>query len=980
MRTNDVSQFWDVLGSFWGDFEDKAYVQEMWQGYYNVVSGLASKSLGLRQSIGFRNMPHIITDHNVAFDVIYDYSNSNYSGLVNVIIESGVGGYRYEYYIDPGTVSIPTLTYFYASDSGTLSDQQTLIEGTDYYIERMERIRFCGSPPFEPNASQSNFSGNTLLADTVYRLNPALWGIEALRAGLTQSDLIDNNYNSFVSGYASSGAARNVLDAQHFKYLVWGMQDALRKQPTLTNVRNIYGIARGLPFAYTSGIFNSGLIGSDTRNYPISGYYTLDFSNSGFIQTNYSALSNVDYTFDFTLKFGETSTQNAINVSSLDSHSLWLTLRSTGIAMGVTDGINTIEAINTTADATAWHKYTFKRTVNSGIYFYIDDALVISGFMGWSPSMAATNLIFGTTTTIDSFSQNTVIDNTNAFTGQLAQIKIRNSSGLANYYLQCVPQYTTSDSTIQDLTASGYISEISGNATWTQVDMPLMGYTYLNSGEPIKRFDVLLSGVKVYDYINGPEVISGITDFAIERYKHIAINDSGINFHGTLPFNSGFLIQTLDGYIPTALTYGINEAVYSGIFIAPWGNDSNNGSRHFPVRTYSGAALLTSGQNTIWFRQGTYNEPIKTSLLLNSGTSWNEPFRIKAFPGEAVVIVQDPPLVGSGVIAFDMPGYDYISVEDLIVDGKNQNQLLINMAYSGASNSKVYNCIIKNSSYSGAVVSMGVSGQILSRNTIYNDNWTNQTAIDLIANDGSGVAAHNAIVSYNEIYNFGSGIRINNINETILVSGAAIHHNKIYNTRIGISLDGGESTYIHNNLIEYCGWGVAPGYNRRTVTPYIFNNTIRYCLSTGVWDSSITPGAGIRMGAGETGTEFCVSGFIINNSMYNCASGYYDPSGILDANNFYNIHAYNMANDATLPTSGFVSADTNIVEALIFYYNFLKAEATGDFRLHPYFSSGYNSGADLSDYSYIEDLNIDYSGIARVGYSGWDIGAFEFIA
>ena len=243
MRTTDVSQIWNALGSFWGDFEDKALIEQLWQSYFTVVSGLERKSQNIRDSISFKNMPAVIEDRHQSYDIIYAVNTPSYSGLINAYLVSG----KYEFDITPGTFSIPKMTYYCYTDSGTLESPTPLVEDREYSIVGMNRIRFIDDPPFSVNQNQEHFKGQKLFADVCYRVNPVLWSIGPRLIGATENILINEDYP------APSGST-TYDNVEHFKYFVWAVSEGLKRDPTITNIENLLGIVAGLPFAYSSGV------------------------------------------------------------------------------------------------------------------------------------------------------------------------------------------------------------------------------------------------------------------------------------------------------------------------------------------------------------------------------------------------------------------------------------------------------------------------------------------------------------------------------------------------------------------------------------------------------------------------------------------------------------------------------------------------------------------------------------------------------
>jgi PKD repeat protein len=70
-------------------------------------------------------------------------------------------------------------------------------------------------------------------------------------------------------------------------------------------------------------------------------------------------------------------------------------------------------------------------------------------------------------------------------------------------------------------------------------------------------------------------------------------------------------------------------------YVAPSGNDGNNGSSGSPWKSVGKAARTAVAGDTVIFRAGTYNEPLQPA---NAGTGENSRIVFKAAPGEEVII------------------------------------------------------------------------------------------------------------------------------------------------------------------------------------------------------------------------------------------------------------------------------------------------------------------------------------------------------
>ncbi|WP_440706424.1 right-handed parallel beta-helix repeat-containing protein [Heyndrickxia oleronia] len=95
------------------------------------------------------------------------------------------------------------------------------------------------------------------------------------------------------------------------------------------------------------------------------------------------------------------------------------------------------------------------------------------------------------------------------------------------------------------------------------------------------------------------------------------------------------------------------------IFVAPTGNDHNEGSKSKPFRTLKKAASEAKPGTTVYIRKGTYHE----SLVIRHRGTKSKPIKFKAYKNEKVV------LSGKGV--------DHLSGDTALVTIKNKNYVTI---------------------------------------------------------------------------------------------------------------------------------------------------------------------------------------------------------------------------------------------------------------------------------------------------------------
>jgi len=581
MESRSVRDIWGALGTFYGEFEDKELIEQLWQGYYDVTSGLFEKALDLRYSIGLANMPPYIKSRQEGFDINYGYLNSDYSGMVNTTTFSGY----HAFYVDPGTISIPTLTYYYYDTNGDLSDKQTLVENTDYYIEDMNMIVFTptGIIPFHPNYNQVHYSGNQLFADVIYQVNPYLWGVGIQRVGLNETDLRDLTYPAFI--HLPSENATSIQQVEHFYYLMQALTDRLSKKGSISNIKSLYSLLRGLPFAHNSGIYDGFNASGLLYNPSIESLATLHFTGSGFSTPNSypsiidrNAFYSHEGTWEVSAKFDRTDLDQyllGLNCSWSTSQQhlyIWwdqkeqeivFEAKGEGNYAGGTPGM----VVRYGAfDPTEWHQYRIYRNPTGPWECYIDNVLVGSGVVGfWENcfySASGNKFVFGGKFTSN---ESTVIKVEKPFYGYMSKLHtVYDGFAAHTLKLELFPRtsglelFNDDDGVGQNvgLVVSG--SSLPNAYEWGVSDnLPLCAYTNLDRirTNQFNKFDILISGINIYDNINNPELISGLVTSNFEKYKTSVISEDYSISHGTFSHNATAMSGILANYLPPDLIF-----------------------------------------------------------------------------------------------------------------------------------------------------------------------------------------------------------------------------------------------------------------------------------------------------------------------------------------------------------------------------------------------------------------------------------------
>jgi hypothetical protein len=254
MAVIDTTQLWDALGSSWENFQNKDVVEAFWQGLSSGLSVVNTYTLETQKSRTLEYMSPTIDSGPENYFLVY-------SGLsTDLTVDLLASGGLFSYQIDDWTYSIPTITSEYKYRGVTYSGLYT--EGIDYTISGMNHIVWNTTPPTQ----DLRFSDKGVLvgyARHVYRLNPVLMGVWAREIGATYDDL---------SSYETYGNDQYT----HLKMLIWALVTERMRGPSIKMLKDSFGIAHGMPFAYESGLMSytsSGghynvYVGDDTYVFP----------------------------------------------------------------------------------------------------------------------------------------------------------------------------------------------------------------------------------------------------------------------------------------------------------------------------------------------------------------------------------------------------------------------------------------------------------------------------------------------------------------------------------------------------------------------------------------------------------------------------------------------------------------------------------------------------------------------------------------
>jgi parallel beta-helix repeat protein len=245
-------------------------------------------------------------------------------------------------------------------------------------------------------------------------------------------------------------------------------------------------------------------------------------------------------------------------------------------------------------------------------------------------------------------------------------------------------------------------------------------------------------------------------------------------------------------------------------YVATNGNDSNPGTENRPFRTIGRGAWALMPGDTLYVKDGTYTGSL-AFFGIPSGTSWNNPVTIAAYPGHSPIIKAN-----SGNHALYISYTSYMVIDGLFIDGTDGDEGI--KITDGSSYIRVQNSEIAYA-FNGIRVNDGAEGNELINLRVHDNRFygfyigaSNNNVVEgcsihnnggygIHAYDGSG-GVNNNIIRNNEIYNNGdNGILLTH------GDGNQAYDNIIWGNLGGIRLDYGVSnTYIRGNTIYRNTW------------------------------------------------------------------------------------------------------------------------------------------------------------------------------
>jgi hypothetical protein len=247
-------------------------------------------------------------------------------------------------------------------------------------------------------------------------------------------------------------------------------------------------------------------------------------------------------------------------------------------------------------------------------------------------------------------------------------------------------------------------------------------------------------------------------------------------------------------------------------FVSSNGSDTDPGTLEQPFRTIQRAADLAVTGDTIYIREGTYDEKV---YFENSGTTEN-PIRIMGYPGDEMPIIDGQNQLGTGIGGklVWLIG-DYIEFSGIEVTRSGQIGLLLSGKHGRISNVRVHhnqgNGVFVNGDF-GIVEGSEIWWNAANNEYGSNSNW------------GSGLSAarhpNGVILRNNYVHdNWGEGL------STFEATGTVIEGNKIAdNWSVNLYVSDATDVIVRDNFVY--------------TTP---NSVIEPTVGIGLWDERCSP-------------------------------------------------------------------------------------------------------------------------------------------
>ena len=296
--------------------------------------------------------------------------------------------------------------------------------------------------------------------------------------------------------------------------------------------------------------------------------------------------------------------------------------------------------------------------------------------------------------------------------------------------------------------------------------------------------------------------------------------------------------------------WAIARAEAATYYVSPAGSNANPGNEALPFLSLTYAAQRLQPGDTLYVRAGTYPESLINQIP--SGTSWEAPVTVAAYPGETVIL---RPPGGHHVLELHGRTKSYILLKNLKLDGARVRSHVVRIGYtSGQPDSTAHHIRldgveVMNGKSQGILVTAGSHRcEFIDLNVHHNGSDRRDHGLYL---QGSFHVVSRGSYAHNKSY----GIHAYGAGSDNTFIGAQIHRNRVgvqstqdrnlwinnlvYANKAGgiITNNGDDAKYLHNTVVFNGRWGININYNYVARAQLI--NNIVYGNTWGIRDAGI---------------------------------------------------------------------------------------------------------------------------------------------
>jgi parallel beta-helix repeat protein len=240
------------------------------------------------------------------------------------------------------------------------------------------------------------------------------------------------------------------------------------------------------------------------------------------------------------------------------------------------------------------------------------------------------------------------------------------------------------------------------------------------------------------------------------------------------------------------------QIVTGALYVAPNGNDSNNGSISSPFKTIDAASAAAKPGNTVYVRAGTYTGNVR----VQANGSAAQPITIKPYPNEKVLLSGAGSQAGQEFVMIESSSYVVFSGFE-ISSSADTGLAVFDSHHVTVSNNVVHDSYTQGILLESSVIQNSHDNSIVG-NTVYHNVLQNAPVGKPNVIWAEGITASdsmNSLIIGNTVYeNYGEGIGALRSSNTQIIGNVARD-----NYSVNIYLDNAPGTLVDRNLVYATG-------------------------------------------------------------------------------------------------------------------------------------------------------------------------------